>query len=350
MRKTLLGVALIVAGILVATGSAKNIGGSARNDVLRGTAAADVINGKAGNDTLSGLGGNDVLLGGAGNDRLVGGPGADKLNCGPGKDTAVADRLDKVSASCEVVKELPAPAISIADASIAEGNSGTSTLSFAVSLSSGSTKPVSVAFATADGSATAPGDYAAAKGSITFQPGQKTKAIAVSVVADAVMEQDESFSVTLSTPVNAAIAKGTATGTITNDDTAAPVSAGSYKGATQDGNYVFFTVTSNRTVTGFRVNDLPDPCAEGGELAGGEDFGNSAFTIRDDGGFAAQGNWDATNLQGDGVTHWDGRIAGLFDTATSASGTLLMNYVYSYQGSLLHCSSGVVKWSATRQG
>jgi len=135
MRKTLLGVALIVAGILVATGSAKNIGGSARNDVLRGTAAADVINGKAGNDTLSGLGGNDVLLGGAGNDRLVGGPGADTLNCGPGKDTAVVDRLDKVGASCEVVKGLPKPAISIADANVAERDSGATKLSFAVPIS-----------------------------------------------------------------------------------------------------------------------------------------------------------------------------------------------------------------------
>src|SRR5262249_6045384 len=60
---------------------------------------------------------------------------------------------------------------------------------------------------------------------------------------------------------------------------ASPVTAGSWKGATQNGNYVFFTVTPGRTVTAFRVNDLPDPCAEGPILTGGEDFGNSTFTI-----------------------------------------------------------------------
>jgi hypothetical protein len=111
---------------------------------------------------------------------------------------------------------------------------------------------------------------------------------------------------------------------------------------------VFFTVTSSRTVTAFRVNDLPDPCAEGGELTGGEDFGDSTFTIADDGTFAAEGTVDLTR-DGDGVTHWDGKISGHFDTATSSSGTLLMNYVYSYKGERFHCSSGEVRWTASLQ-
>lgn len=129
---------------------------------------------------------------------------------------------------------------------------------------------------------------------------------------------------------------------------AAPVNAGSYKGATQNGNFVFFTVTPGRTVTAFRINDLPDPCAEGGELTGGEDFGDSTFTIGADGSFADQGNFDGTP-QGDGLVHWDGRIAGRFDTATSSSGTILMNYVVRYKDSLYHCSSGEIRWSATLQ-
>ncbi len=130
---------------------------------------------------------------------------------------------------------------------------------------------------------------------------------------------------------------------------ATPVTAGSYKGATQNGNFVFFTVTSSRTVTAFRVNDLPDPCAEGGELGGGEDFGDSTFTIGDDGSFAAQGTYDRPSSQEDGVAHWDGRISGHFDSATSSGGTLLMNYVYSYKGELLHCSSGEIRWTAALQ-
>jgi len=128
-----------------------------------------------------------------------------------------------------------------------------------------------------------------------------------------------------------------------------PVTAGSYKGATQNGNFVFFTVSSSRTLTAFRVNDLPDPCAEGGELTGGEDFGDSTFPIGNDGAFAAQGTYDRPSSQEDGVAHWDGRISGHFDSATSSSGTLLMNYVYSYKGELLHCSSGDIRWSAALQ-
>ena len=348
-RAVMATLALLLAALLAGSVSAKNVAGTARGDVLRGTQAADLMNGKAGNDTLLGLGGNDVLIGGAGNDKLVGGSGADTLTCGPGKDTALADSQDKVSPSCEVVKGLPAPVVSIADASVTEGNSGTTTLSFPVTLSTVSGKPVSVAFATSDGTATAPGDYASANGTLTIPAGSKNAAVRVSVVGDTTMEQDETFTVTLSNTVNATIGKGSASGTITNDDTAVPVTAGAYKGATQNNNYVFFTVTPNRTVTGFRVNDLPDPCTEGGYLTGGEDFGNSTFTIQADGSFAAQGNYDPTP-QGDGVTHWDGKIAGQFGAATAAAGTILMNYVFRYQGSLYHCSSGNVSWSATHQG
>src|SRR5262245_23341749 len=131
--------------------------------------------------------------------------------------------------------------------------------------------------------------------------------------------------------------------------TQAPVTAGSWKGQTQNGNFVFFTVTSTRAVTAFRVNDLPDVCVEGGELPGGEDFGANTFSIGSDGSFGAQGTYDRPSSQEDGVAHWDGRISGHFDSATSSNGTLLMNYVYSYKGALYHCSSGEVRWTATLQ-
>lgn len=132
--------------------------------------------------------------------------------------------------------------------------------------------------------------------------------------------------------------------------TVAPVTAGSYKGQTQNGNFVFLTVSADRTFTGFRINDLPAPCDGGGTLSGGEDFGDSRFTIRDDGSFAAEGNWDGSVVQGDiEWTHWDGRIAGRFDTATSVTGTIVMNYGLKYQGTALRCSSSQINWSATLQ-
>ena len=129
---------------------------------------------------------------------------------------------------------------------------------------------------------------------------------------------------------------------------ASPVTPGNYQGTTQNGNFVFLTVSANRTFTGMRVNDLPAECEGGGTLTGGEDFGDSTFTIRDDGTFEAEGTWDGSVVQGDvEFTHWDGRIAGRFDAATSVTGTIVMNYGLKYQGTALRCSSGEIRWSAT---
>lgn len=128
----------------------------------------------------------------------------------------------------------------------------------------------------------------------------------------------------------------------------APATAGNYQGQTQNGNFVFFTVSPNRTFTGLRINDLPAPCNGGLTLTGGEDFGDNVFTIRDDGTFAAAGSWDGSSVSGDvEFTHWDGRIAGRFDTATSVTGTIVMNYGLKYQGTAYQCSSGEISWTAT---
>ena len=113
---------------------------------------------------------------------------------------------------------------------------------------------------------------------------------------------------------------------------------------------MFLTVSGNRTFTGLRVNDLPAQCNGGLSLTGGDDFGDSTFTVRDDGTFDAAGNWDGSSVQGDVEwTHWDGRIAGRFDTATSISGTIVMNYGLKYQGTAYQCSSGEIRWTASLQ-
>lgn len=244
-----------------------------------------------------------------------------------------------------------APALSIADRATAEGSSGTTTLSFPVTLSGATTKTVSVSYATADGTATSPADYAAASGTLTFKPGEKVKTISVDVVGDLAIEQDETFTVTISDPVNASIARGTATGTITNDDTAVPVTAGSYKGATQNGNYVFFTLLPSRAITGFRINDLPCDCDPGGRLTGGENFGDSVFPIRADGTFDAEDEWSGSVAQG-GI-EWKYvyvKITGAFSSPTSVAGTIIVKYELNYQGTHFRCSSGEVRWSAELQG
>lgn len=114
--------------------------------------------------------------------------------------------------------------ISIADASIIEGNSGTQSLEFVVMLSVPSSLSISVDFATSDLSATLGSDYIAATGTLVFVPGETSKAILVDVVGDLVPEPHELFRVSLSNPINAVIQDGVADGTIFNDDTSLSIS------------------------------------------------------------------------------------------------------------------------------
>jgi spore coat protein A len=114
------------------------------------------------------------------------------------------------------------PTLSVSDATVAEGDAGTTLASFTVSLSARSEKPVQVLAGTADGTATAGQDYVALAPPITvdFPAGdaQLTHGVVVSVNGDAVVEPDETFSVSLSEPQNATLADGSGLGTIVNDD------------------------------------------------------------------------------------------------------------------------------------
>lgn len=112
------------------------------------------------------------------------------------------------------------PSVSIGNVSLTEGDAGTKQFNFTVALSAASTGTVTVQYDTADGTATAGGDYQAATGTLTFAPGETQKAVTVVVTGDTVAEGDETFRVNLSSPVNAALGTGQGVGTIRNDDTA----------------------------------------------------------------------------------------------------------------------------------
>ncbi|HJP64739.1 MAG TPA: Calx-beta domain-containing protein, partial [Actinomycetota bacterium] len=97
-----------------------------------------------------------------------------------------------------------APLVSIANARTREGNLSGSSLEFVVTLSSAPEADVSVDFATSDGTATAPGDYQAKSGTITFSAGETARSIFVNVSGDLVREPDEVMYVTLSNLVGVA--------------------------------------------------------------------------------------------------------------------------------------------------
>jgi Calx-beta domain len=112
------------------------------------------------------------------------------------------------------------PAASINDVSKNEGDSGTTDFTFTVTLDRADpTNPVTIDYATANGSAVEPGDYASTSGTITFPPNTTTQTITVHVNGDTTPEPDETFFVNLTNPsANAAITDPQGQGTIKNDD------------------------------------------------------------------------------------------------------------------------------------
>ena len=120
----------------------------------------------------------------------------------------------------------PLPSISISDVAITEGNSGTKQASFTVSLSAASTDTVTVQYATADGTATSPSDYASTSGTVTFVPSDVSETVSVTLNGDTIEELNETFVVNLTIPVNATINDAQGVGTITNDDILASLPSG----------------------------------------------------------------------------------------------------------------------------
>ncbi|WP_326950520.1 hyalin [Amycolatopsis sp. NBC_01307] len=142
-------------------------------------------------------------------------------NAAPGTYHCTVDYLvDGVSRGYVETTTVRVLGLSINDVTVAEGSGGAPVpATFTVSLLGGaSPNPVTVHYATANGTATAPADYAATSGDVTFAPGETTKPVTVLVNPDTVDEPDETFTVTLSAPVGAGLVDPTGIGTITDDD------------------------------------------------------------------------------------------------------------------------------------
>ena len=130
------------------------------------------------------------------------------------------------------------PSISIADVNMFEGNSGTTTFQFSVTLSKASSKTVSVDYSTVDGTAKSGEDYTAVSNqTISFQPNETSKTISISAMTDDIEEGDDQFDVVLSNPTNATIDKSTAVGTIRNDDSKAKFNDTGYEAPTSYSGY-----------------------------------------------------------------------------------------------------------------
>jgi hypothetical protein len=210
-----------------------------------GTTETLIVNGIAGDDsfTVSDLAGVSTLTtvnlnGFAGNDSFTlnkipasavaisvrGGTGADTLNYNA-ESRAVSGQTPPdgvlTSPGVQPVAFLQVEAInivnplSIAISDVRVREAPLTNAIFTLTLTNPSPQTVTVNFATANGTATAPSDYASQAGTVTFSPGQTVKTISVPIVADAIREQEENFFVNLSGAVNAVIADAQGQATIT---------------------------------------------------------------------------------------------------------------------------------------
>ena len=107
-------------------------------------------------------------------------------------------------------------ALTVADARAREGVDAT--LDFVVSLDRAAAGPVTVAYATADGTARAGSDYTHTSGKLSFAVGETERTVRVAVLDDAHDEGEETLVLRLTAAAGARIADGEATGTIENAD------------------------------------------------------------------------------------------------------------------------------------
>ena len=145
------------------------------------------------------------------------------LNLSSATNATIADNQSVVSIQNND-PDTTNPAIFVTDASVTEGNTGTATTTFTVSLSQATGSTVTVNYTTNPGSAAAGVDYTSASGTLTFAPGETSKTVTVSVLGDTTYEANETFYLDLSNPVNAYFSDMYGVGTITNDDAAPTLS------------------------------------------------------------------------------------------------------------------------------
>ncbi len=129
------------------------------------------------------------------------------------------------------------PTVSAADAALTTSVTGPSTLTFDVNLSASTPEPVTVNYATVDGTALAGTDYTAATGTLTFAPGEVQQTVTVPVTRRFVSARDLTLSLVLSAPTGGVglAAVAAATGTIIDPGTSSVAFAAGQRMTYTDG-------------------------------------------------------------------------------------------------------------------
>jgi len=213
-----------------------------------------------------------------------------------GQTATLTKELDILSSLVPVT----ASTVSVADVSITEGDSGTNTLDFTLTFNAlSSLSDTGISYTISDGTATkVDNDYDAVSGGgilfggwgdVSLGGGVQTRIVSVTINGDTKIEPNETFTITLSNPVNMEILNATATGTIIDDDSPVAVLALNDTGITWSGNY---PSGNNATCIGTEVDKQ--------DCSYGRDAQAAAGTLSKIGAGAA--GFDFTKLDSSGNT------------------------------------------------
>jgi beta-glucanase (GH16 family) len=126
------------------------------------------------------------------------------------------------------------PSVSINSISIPEGNSGTTSFAFTISLSKAYNQAVTIHYSTVAGTAKAGEDFTGiTNNNIVFQPNETQKTVSVTVTADDIREADDIFTLMITGAANASLGTPfSGTATILNDDIRVPFTNAGYNAPT----------------------------------------------------------------------------------------------------------------------
>lgn len=162
-----------------------------------------------------------------------------------------------------------APRITIADTGVREGDTSMIGLRYTIRLSQAAADPVTVRFATADGTATAGEDYRARQGLLTFAAGETEKIVVVAVRGDTLGEANESVLLRLADATGATIEDAEAIGIIRDDDAPAiSVSNAVVREGARGASFLDYTISLSHAAT--RAVSVRFETADGSATAGSD--------------------------------------------------------------------------------
>ena len=308
-RRSTITASLACVALLVATATvgAATINGTAGNDTLRGGAAADKLTGKAGNDKLFGGGGNDVLAGGGGNDSSSEGRAQ---TSSPAAQVRTRQRATRRTRSRRLRDGHRSPKGHDLDCGCKRFRRQLGQLDTLVrALTVRGEHEARVGAVRNRQRHRNSAERLRVSATITFAPGQRSKSVAVSVVSDLAIEQDETFTVTLSTRSTQPSPRN---GDWNDQERrhCRPVTVGTTRVSRRQLHLLH--VNSDRTVSGFRSNYIREDCNGNLYIYGTVSWGSDAPSDLGGCDVRLRRNIERTRLVADPATFTDA-VTGRFD-------------------------------------